>query len=185
MLDPLMVRGLERLLIVLFGGLSIYFGYRLFDRAIAAAGELSAKGAGYALTLKRVAPGVFFALFGMVVMVVAISVQLKQGQTDSMYAQEVAPTIETPKESAKKALFAISEVLRLSGSEQGKQFAATPGMTSALVQLDEYRALLVDQAYGEGTFAKYQELRKDKQALANVTGPRRKDFEELRTLYGD
>ena len=67
-------RHLERLLIVVAGGLSIYLGYRMFlaiPRAPKGAetgeGKLELPG-GVSIYVTRVGPGVFFALFGAVIL---------------------------------------------------------------------------------------------------------------------
>jgi hypothetical protein len=63
-------RHLERLLIVLAGGVSIYLGYRMFlaiPRAQAGEGKIELPG-GVSIYVTRVGPGVFFALFGAVIL---------------------------------------------------------------------------------------------------------------------
>ncbi|MGY6125391.1 hypothetical protein ACW9YV_07830 [Paraburkholderia strydomiana] len=58
-----------RVLIVIGGILSIYFGYRLFYIDKQTQGDLQIKkGETYELRLRDVAPGVFFALFGALVL---------------------------------------------------------------------------------------------------------------------
>nr|WP_314623630.1 hypothetical protein [uncultured Noviherbaspirillum sp.] len=58
-----------RILIVLGGILSIYFGYRLFYLEKSRQGELQIKtGEHYALTMRDVAPGIFFSLFGSLIL---------------------------------------------------------------------------------------------------------------------
>lgn len=72
-MDPLILtiltRALERLLVVLAGGLAIYLGYRLFidmPSAERGSGKVNLPG-GISIFLSRVGPGVFFSLFGAVV----------------------------------------------------------------------------------------------------------------------
>jgi hypothetical protein len=67
-------RHLERLLIVMAGALSIYLGYRMFlaiprEATVAETGEgkLELPG-GVSIYVTRVGPGVFFALFGAVIL---------------------------------------------------------------------------------------------------------------------
>lgn len=56
-----MGRDIERIIIVLTAGLSIYLGYRLFHIATKTQGELSAKfDKKYNITLKDLAPGIYF-----------------------------------------------------------------------------------------------------------------------------
>jgi hypothetical protein len=61
-------RVIERLLICTIGGVSLVLGWNLFRVGVVTqqAAELSAKG--WRLNLKRVGPGVFFAVFGAVVL---------------------------------------------------------------------------------------------------------------------
>lgn len=74
-------RGIERLLIVGVGGLSIFLGYSLFlkiPQKDDGSGEFKFPG-GISVVLSRVGPGIFFALFGSSVIGMAI------------YAQATAP----------------------------------------------------------------------------------------------
>lgn len=66
-------RCIERILTTLFGGMSIFLGWNLFRVGIVdpQAGKLSGLGVG--VTLQRVGPGVFFALFGSGILVVSLS----------------------------------------------------------------------------------------------------------------
>jgi hypothetical protein len=67
-MDPILLRFIERLTVVLIGGMAIYLGYRLF-RAVPeqrdSAGKLVLPW-DVSIVLTRVGPGVFFALFGVV-----------------------------------------------------------------------------------------------------------------------
>jgi hypothetical protein len=68
-MDAIGLRGLERILAVLIGGLAIYLGYRLFARIPDnrdAEGKFTFPG-GFSIWIARVGPGVFFALFGAAV----------------------------------------------------------------------------------------------------------------------
>jgi hypothetical protein len=68
-MDPMLLRALERILAVLLGGLAIYLGYRLFlqiPKEKDGQGKLVLPG-GISIYVTRVGPGVFFALFGAVV----------------------------------------------------------------------------------------------------------------------
>jgi hypothetical protein len=68
-MDPILLRGIERVIAVLIGGVSIILGFFLFLRISAetnADGRIKLPG-GTSIILTRVGPGVFFALFGAVV----------------------------------------------------------------------------------------------------------------------
>lgn len=67
-MDPLLLRFLERLTVVLIGGMAIYLGFRLFLKVpehrdstgkVALPWDIS-------IVMTRIGPGVFFALFGTV-----------------------------------------------------------------------------------------------------------------------
>lgn len=66
------IRAFERLLIVLFSGVSIILGWHLFKVGVVDQQSASLSGKGYKFTLQKVGPGVFFSLFGSIVMSVAL-----------------------------------------------------------------------------------------------------------------
>jgi hypothetical protein len=64
-------RMLERLLVVAFAGLGVYLGYRLFLQIPDykdAQGEIKLPAMNMSVTFSRVGPGVFFAIFGVAVL---------------------------------------------------------------------------------------------------------------------
>lgn len=73
---------------VLFVGLCFgYMGYRLFlaDK-VASAGDLTGRAGTYSLTLTGAAPGIFFSLFGAIIIAVSLSKGID-------YADREAPSI--------------------------------------------------------------------------------------------
>jgi hypothetical protein len=90
-------RHLERLLIVLAGALSIVLGYRMFlaiprssEGPEAGEGKLELPG-GVSIYVTRVGPGVFFALFGAVILALGLyhglSVEVRQQQPGAVAAE--------------------------------------------------------------------------------------------------
>ena len=73
-MEILLMRGLERLAVVLIGGMAIYLGYRLFLAVKAdASGEARISLPGdVTVMVSRVGPGVFFALFGSIVVAASL-----------------------------------------------------------------------------------------------------------------
>ena len=68
-MDPIALRAFERILATLIGGLAIYLGYRLFVQVPSerdGEGHIQLPG-DISIFLTRVGPGVFFALFGAIV----------------------------------------------------------------------------------------------------------------------
>jgi hypothetical protein len=71
-----------RVICAIGGILSIYLGYKLFAIATQEQGEFTARtGKTGSLSLKRVAPGVFFALFGAAVLIYCASRPFKSDRT--------------------------------------------------------------------------------------------------------
>lgn len=70
--DTLILRGTERIFIVLGGVLAIYLGYRLFHVDKRRQGTLELEGKALTLKLSDVAPGVFFAALGACVLVTSM-----------------------------------------------------------------------------------------------------------------
>jgi len=68
-MDPFLIRGIERIISTLTGALLAYLGYRLFTVIPAktdSKGKIILPG-GISIYLSRVGPGVFFALFGAII----------------------------------------------------------------------------------------------------------------------
>ncbi len=73
-MDPVMLRAIERILVVLFAGMAIYLGYRLFLAVPThrdSDGKVTLPG-GTEVVLNRAAPGLFFALFGSVALGISL-----------------------------------------------------------------------------------------------------------------
>lgn len=95
-MELFVVRALERVMAVLIGGLAIYLGYRLF-LAVKATGEGSAEvklPSDVTVMVSRVGPGVFFALFGALVVGTSYAFPIQYSETES---QTAAGTSESAK----------------------------------------------------------------------------------------
>lgn len=87
-MDILLLRGIERLAIVLIGGMAIYLGYRLF-LAVKAEAEGEARinlPHDVTVMVSRVGPGVFFALFGSIVVVASLYFSIRYSDADRAYS---------------------------------------------------------------------------------------------------
>ena len=105
-MDPLILtivtRAIERVLVVLAGGLAIYLGYRLFiamPNAERGSGKVNLPG-GVSIFLSRVGPGVFFSLFGAVV----IGLSLQSGVSFN----DVAPVVMAESSAAHRSFSGIA-----------------------------------------------------------------------------
>lgn len=77
-MDEIVIRGIERIVVVLGGGLAIYLGYKLFinlPEKSDQSGEIKLPG-NISIYLSRVGPGVFFSLFGVAVLVASLYFQM-------------------------------------------------------------------------------------------------------------
>lgn len=73
-MDPVTLRAVERILVVLFAGMAIYLGYRLFlavPTQRGSDGKVTLPG-GTEVVLNRAAPGIFFALFGSIALGISL-----------------------------------------------------------------------------------------------------------------
>ncbi len=89
-MDPVLLRALERILVVLFSGMSIYLGYRLFLAVkpyTDSAGKVTLPG-GVQVVMTRVGPGAFFALFGTITLAMSLFYRVEAGPTARVAGDE-------------------------------------------------------------------------------------------------
>src|SRR5262245_11388729 len=78
-----------------------FLGYRLFLAGFVTPANMEAKGGGYALSLGQAAPGIFFALFGTIMIVVGISRLLP---VPKLQQPEISYSPKTPAGSPEESL---------------------------------------------------------------------------------
>lgn len=129
-MDPETLRMVERILIAVGGGLSIYLGYRLFlavPTAKAADGTFEIPGVG-TVVLSRVGPGIFFALFGAAILMLGVfrSVEVVKTPSNLMAQfrglQSPALNLENYVEAQRSVRFIRSQLSKLP-AEQREEFA--------------------------------------------------------------
>jgi hypothetical protein len=96
-MDILLVRGIERLAIVLIGGMAIYLGYRLFLAVKAEARGEARITLPHDVTVMvtRVGPGVFFALFGSMVVIASLYFSIRYSDAERAYSGMVPAALST------------------------------------------------------------------------------------------
>ena len=104
-MEPSTLRLLERILDVAIGGISIYLGYRLFlklPESTDSSGKVILPG-NISIYLSRVGPGVFFALFGALVVGVSLETAIRYSEHEPANADSVVdkPAAKTVVESSK------------------------------------------------------------------------------------
>ena len=102
-MDPLLLRFVERTAVIIVGGAAIYFGFLLFLRIPAqkdSAGRLALPW-NVSVVMSRVGPGVFFALFGAVVVALALLRPLEiRNPEGGSYSYDANPAIGSRDERA-------------------------------------------------------------------------------------
>lgn len=180
-LIPLLFRGIERIIIDLSGVLSICLGYKLFNTAMEATGDLEAGTEKIKLKMKRIAPGTFFALFGAVILTTALynslslglplyTDQLEQNKQSGVPPQKAdalavnyvdnAP-LAIPNEQDIHAIQNIGKVFSLIRHYQpGAGISPLDKQTinSSITELLQYREILIDKIFGINSYQSYQSV---------------------------
>ena len=171
-MDIMYFRGAERVIICVIAGFSIWCGYSLFkleDRHSSASSK-SAVGGGFDATvgplkvsLKKVWPGVFFAVFGMLVLAVSVitqaTTQTSAGQgsvgTSNLATYDLGVSLSDPlrvRLSDGANAVAALQVVRHSGDAPDIKEAKLAALDPRLEQL---KIDLIDAVFGENSYSKY------------------------------
>ena len=89
-------RVIERMFIVLFSGVSLILGWHLFIKGVIPDQEAEGSFKNWKITLRRVGPGVFFALFGSVIFAFSLSHPLEIGPGQAVLYAPPGPVIDEP-----------------------------------------------------------------------------------------
>lgn len=185
MTDPILyMRAIERLIAVSLGGLCVFLGYKLFNKAVDQGGELEVAHQNSKLLLKQVAPGVFFALFGCGVILSSIvknysSTANDQSNQNISYNNNPTQIVNFPFNESKNALYAINAIINSSPDEIPK----LTNFTKYKSDLEAYRVIMIDSIAGAGSFVKYKLL--EKRFLSDpssLTATERSDYESINDL---
>jgi hypothetical protein len=85
-----------RMMVVIISGVSIFFGYRLFSTVTERQGTLKIAGQESTLELSDVGPGVFFSLFGSIVLVAVLWTQPYEETNSKNSITGVTDSTRTP-----------------------------------------------------------------------------------------
>lgn len=109
--DPIMFRGLERILIIAGGIFCIYLGYRLFlfgaDRGWS---NLTSESAFFKITFSGTGPGLFFMAFGAIILTTALFSGEGEVRSRDLNPKESVEAIKSAEENLLK--------LKMSNHEQ-------------------------------------------------------------------
>jgi hypothetical protein len=169
-------RVVERLLICMFGGISLVLGWNLFRVGVVTqqTADLAAKG--WRLNLKRVGPGVFFALFGTLVLSLSLRSPLtlplqhvgdttasepggQQGKNDGStvtYAHGDDP------ELVKSWVASINTIERIATKDKFATLSDQQSISRSEKTLSQLREALIVRQFGAALFQEYQTYEKKK-----------------------
>ena len=198
-------RHLERLLIVVAGGLSIYLGYRMFlaiPRAPKGAetgeGKLELPG-GVSIYVTRVGPGVFFALFGAVILGLGLhhglTFEVREQRpgavvtsapggaapnvtvTERRFSSAVPPTASAPQQDAERngTLGTVAQLSRLGTALDGPGGRGIPPQqrNDFALALNDARLRLLGSVWDEQAWGPYVDFaRWVQQGESGVAPPR-------------
>jgi hypothetical protein len=135
-------RAIERILIVAIAGVCIVLGWKLFDKNLDAAGQADLSSAGLRVTLKRIGPGVFFALFGASILIVSLSHPVTADLTDPVVQGALgqrnskAPPIASGGELKREAK--LSSLNETADRDQALRFAQALNATLSVATTDKH-----------------------------------------------
>lgn len=195
----LLFRGSERLIVVLAAFSAIWLGYRLFDRVVSDRGAFEGKIGEWQIKLQRIAPGVFFAMFGASILVFALNAPFKQTPSSGSVGGETQSTTEyvNPQVAATEQTRALDAIVAMSTAIS---LLNNPTLTSTLEPVDQnlaigtvsklilHRDMLIDDAYGKGWRQKYydiaQKVAKDERYLNEVDPQDAATFKAIKGAMG-
>jgi hypothetical protein len=155
-------RALERLLVVLFGGLAMYYGFKLFSMVSSHEGELSAKGSTWQFKMVRVGPGVFFGLFGTVIVTYALvqSPTILRKSDGTTEVRGGTPAVDASRSSEIGTLRAIATIKAFTASAGEKPTAKQlEVLRRAVEDLELVQAKVIDAQFGQGSYADWRRLK--------------------------
>lgn len=182
------IRGAERLLIWLFGGMSIFLGYRLFATYVREKGELAAQMKDWKISLRNLAPGIYFSLFGTVVLAFALNHTYRYDSSEQGGSQYLdRPAVKTEKASAVEMIAAIS---------MAEKYIRKPGPPAELQQLQltvpalaKVRRFLAESATEVGAvdwyFSQKEAIQKDPSAFNKLSTQQREKYQWLDSMLAD
>ena len=140
-MKALLARSAERMLALIIGAFLIYLGYRLFVDVPKITEQSSGNIIlpGFEVTLTYVGPGVFFALFGAVVLWLSIRTQLQFSSQDTPVSS--VPSDETPRTVVFTYLAATegvsdTEAIKSARSRLLRDFRAIDRLCAALAKMN-------------------------------------------------
>lgn len=155
-------RGSERLLIVLFGGMSLLLGWHLFSLGVVKDQRAEIKKGDFSVNFQKVGPGVFFALFGSAILALSISYQLGLSGDEPPAAGPVYALSNSNKQQLFQQVQAINSLKRIGVLPNTSDYA---GIKSKILrstsQLYSLREELIRLGVGDSAYSTWKKHRND------------------------
>lgn len=176
-------RGSERLLIVIFGGISLYLGWNLFRRGVTIEQRAEFSKGNFSVTLQKVGPGVFFALFGAAILINATINTFSHTEPSNDGKSAGVNTRYLLNNEDKNKLFSTVEGLntiisvskKLNDTNYRKEKIR---LQQSVIRLNELRSELLKSGMGEREYSLWKKYRNDYKSNKALI----KDESILRTL---
>lgn len=155
------LRMAERLLVTMFGGLSIFLGYRLFLSGVLKVSSAEWEGLGLRMKITRASPGLFFAAFGCIILWTSIhgNVQVESIKSEAALTGP-SSNIDSPELVTSRSFIGALNtrdydrmiaslnlaIVSLSSSESAK----------VIEDLQSLRQLLLRSAFGDSDYEFYE-----------------------------
>lgn len=188
-MDPTQImvvaRGIERLFINAAAILSIYFGYKLFRAGIDATQIGDIKFLRWTVALKQVGPGIFFALFGTIVLSVSVMNAMKFENNFGESEKTAARTLETQKgafmgsadpQVTRSQVRALTAAIGVASCDRVDACPDMIPLKSAKTYLDTLRTGILQKQFGDDVLI-FWNSNKERLASGQV-----KDAKDLRRL---
>jgi len=204
-----------RLSIILLGGISIYLGYKLFSQSMSKSrktpdsntnAEMEARFGDKQLTLKNAAPGIFFAAFGALIVIVVLTgnppvftlktndmTSVSKNSTASIPESKKSDTSQSDKKPSVIAQSASSEItLRADEVPEtaeaahklaGQHFQRLLRLEEQAIAFDDQNPEYLDSLAGLYFLNGKFDLALQYQEKAVKLAPERKDFQKRLTVY--
>jgi hypothetical protein len=166
---------LIRMLVVVISGLSIYFGYRLFAIVTERQGQLKISNQESSLELSDVGPGVFFSLFGSIVLISVLWTQpyaqteiKDDGAGTTSSSRSPASIIGTSDNSARKFNFDYDLlcvdsdfIQKISAGSEVLDFLSEKSISEPYAMLDEETKIKMEDVFRGEVGNEYEEIIKN------------------------
>jgi hypothetical protein len=162
-------RVIERLAIVGIGYAALRYGFELFKIVANHVGQLEAEGKGVKLRISQVGPGVFFAVFGVALVITSLAVVPKLeftfpvrdesgSEAKAQYYGAAGAPSQDGEKKLKRRLTSINS-LEFLASKASLSEAEKQTLGEALSGLEPVKASLIDGLLDKGRFQEWQQLK--------------------------